>query len=330
MVAASQSENRLPHYLIPALIAAAIASPLPAHAQGSGAASPSTATARATASAVKATFTVGTLTVQRYGDRGRPVILIPGLASGAWVWNATRDHLATDHVVYTVTLAGFDGIPLPNQPGNLIDRADSSLTALIRTRHIEKPVLIGHSLGGTLAIRIATEHPELLSGVIAADGLPIFPGAEHMTPSQLSQMGQDMLAQMGNATPELFHSQQLGYMKRVGVIDPDTAAKYAQLIARSDPMATAIYATQNLPVDLRSQLKKANVPILEISPYFAPDLAAPPMSLSEEQKTAYYESLLAGAPNAKVVSISPARHFVMLDQPQRFIAAVDAFLSTVR
>jgi pimeloyl-ACP methyl ester carboxylesterase len=326
MEAALQPENRLSRYLTSALLAAVVASPLPAFAQGSrgAAASP------ATKSATTASFTVGTLTVQRYGDHGRPVILIPGLASGAWVWDATREQLAANHVVYTVTLAGFDGIPLPNQPGNLIDRADSSLTELIRTHHIRKPVLIGHSLGGTLAIRLATEHPEVLSGVIAADGLPIFPGAEHMTPGQLSATGQDMLAQMGNATPELFRSQQLGYMQRVGVINPDTAAKYARLTARSDPMATAIYATQNLSVDLRPQLKKANVPILEISPYFAPDLAAPPMSLSEEQKTAYYEKLLAGAPNVKVVSISPARHFVMLDQPERFIQTVDAFLQQLK
>jgi pimeloyl-ACP methyl ester carboxylesterase len=326
MVAALQSENRLTRCLTSALLAAAIASPLPALAQGPGGAAASSATA----GAPTASFTVGTLTVQRFGDHGRPVILIPGLASGAWVWDATREHLVANHVVYTVTLAGFDGIPLPNQPGNLIDRADSSLTELIRTRRIRKPILIGHSLGGTLAIRIATEHPELISGVIAADGLPIFPGAEHMTPAQLSETGQDMLAQMGNAAPELFRSQQLGYMRRVGVINPDTAAKYARLTARSDPMATAIYATQNLSVDLRSRLKRATVPILEISPYFAADLAAPPMSLSEEQKTAYYEKLLAGAPDVKVVSISPSRHFVMLDQPRRFLEAVDGFLERLR
>jgi pimeloyl-ACP methyl ester carboxylesterase len=54
------------------------------------------------------------------------------------------------------------------------------------------------------------------------------------------------------------------------------------------------------------------------------------MSLSEEQKTAYYEKLLAGAPDVKVVSISPSRHFVMLDQPRRFLEAVDGFLERLR
>lgn len=288
------------------------------------------ATARSTPASASSSFTVGTLTVQRYGDQGQPVILIPGLASGPWVWDAIRAHLATNHVVYTVTLAGFDGIPIPTDPGNLLDRADSSLLALIHGHHIVKPILIGHSLGGTLAIRLATEHAELLRAVVAADGLPIFPGAENMTPAQISETSRDMISQMGAAAPDLFRSQQLGYMKRVGVIDPDTAAKYAALTARSDPMATAIYATEDLTMDLRPHLKKATVPLLVISPYFAADLAAPPTSLSEEQKTAYYEKLLAGAPDAKVVSISPSRHFVMLDQPQKFMKVVDGFLSSLR
>ena len=327
MAVVHRSARRAASGIAIVLIVLGVGIPLSADAQGS---SHPLDTAAKNGAGAAASFTVGTLTVQRSGERGRPVILIPGLASGAWVWDAASAHLAADHVVYTVTLAGFDGIPLPSAPGNLIDRADSSLLALIRTRHIEKPVLIGHSLGGMLAIRLATEHPELLGGVIAADGLPIFPGAENMTPAQLSVMSRDMIAQVGTASPEAFRSQQLGYMQRVGVIDPDTAAKYAKLTARSDPMATAIYATQDLAIDLRPSLAKATVPILEISPYFAADVAAPPMSLSEAQKTAYYEKLLAGAPNARVISISPSRHFVMLDQPQRFIQTVDDFLANMK
>ena len=316
--------SMLPRHLTTALLLGLVPG-LTARALAQGPAAAISATANQSSR-----FTVGTLTVQRYGDHGQPIILIPGLASGEWVWDATRTHLVPDHVVYTITLAGFDGIPMPSTPGNLIDRADSSLLALIRDHQISKPVLIGHSLGGTLAIRLATEHSELLRGVVAVDGLPVFPGAENMTPSQLSETSRDMIATMGMAAPELFQSQQLGYMQRVGVIDPDTAAKYAKLTARSDPMATAIYAAEDLALDLRPALKRISVPLLEISPYFGADLAAPPTSLSEEQKTAYYEKLLTGAQHAKVVSISPARHFVMLDQPQKFLRVLDGFLSTLR
>lgn len=75
---------------------------------------------------------VGTLKVERHGDHGPAVILIPGRQGGSWVWQRTIDQLQKDHVVYAVTLAGFDGVPAPGDGGNLFDRADASLLQLIR------------------------------------------------------------------------------------------------------------------------------------------------------------------------------------------------------
>lgn len=277
--------------------------------------------------ATSPSFKVGTLTVQQYGSQGEPVILIPGLVSGAWVWDNTVAHLAAKHVVYTVTLAGFDGIPAPTGDVNLMDSADSSLLALITTRHMARPVIIGHSLGGTLAIRFATEHSNLLRGVIAVDGLPVFPGAENMTAEQRAAGAKNLSAAMASATSEQFKAQQLGYMQRIGVLNADTAAKYAVFTGRSDPVATGKYAAEDFALDLRPGLKNIAVPLLEVSPYNAADFSTPPMTMSEAQKTAYYEQLLIGAPNAKVVSISPSRHFVMIDQPAQFLGVVQEFLA---
>ncbi|WP_426687920.1 alpha/beta fold hydrolase [Rhodanobacter ginsengiterrae] len=271
----------------------------------------------------------GTLKVERHGDHGRAVILIPGLQGGPWVWQQTIAQLQKDHVVYAVTLAGFDGMPAPAAGGDLFDRADASLKELIEQRKIDRPVLVGHSLGGTLALRFAGEHPELISGVVAVDGLPIFPGMERVGAEQRKAMAAQMQQQMGAATPEQFRAQSLGYMQKIGVIDPQLAARYAPMNARSDIKASAEYMAEDLASDGRAGLKNANVPILEISPYNAPDFSTPPMVMSEAQKTAYYQSLLANAPNAKVVSISPSRHFVMLDQPAKFQQALDHFLKSL-
>ena len=272
---------------------------------------------------------VGTLVVERHGDHGRAVILVPGLQGGPWVWQGTIEKLQKDHVVYAVTLAGFDGVPPPADGGNLFERANASLKQLIEQRKIDKPVLVGHSLGGTLALRFASEHPELISGVVAVDGLPIFPGMERVTAPQRQAMAAQMQQQMAAATPEQFQAQSLGYMQKIGVIDPQLAARYAPMNARSDIKASAQYMAEDLAFDGRAALKNANVPILEISPYNAPDFSQPPMAMSEAQKTAYYQSLLADAPNAKVVSIAPSRHFVMLDQPVKFQQALDNFIKSL-
>jgi pimeloyl-ACP methyl ester carboxylesterase len=272
---------------------------------------------------------IGTLRVERQGDHGRPVILIPGLESGPWVWQRTIKHLQKDHVVYAVTLAGFDGMPAPADGGNLFDRADASLLQLIKKDRIDKPVLVGHSLGGTLALRFASQHPQLVSGVVAVDGLPIFPGMERVSAEQRHAMATRLQRQMNGATPEQFKAQSLAYMQKIGLVDQQLAAKYAPMNARSDIKGAAQYLAEDLAFDGRADLKQANVPILEISPYFAPDFSKPPMVMSETQKATYYQSLLANAPNAKVVSISPSRHYVMLDQPAKFEQVLDGFLKRI-
>jgi pimeloyl-ACP methyl ester carboxylesterase len=245
------------------------------------------------------------------------------------VWKDTIAHLEKSHVVYALTLAGFDASPAPADKTGLIDQADASLLALIEQRHIDHPVLVGHSLGGTLALRFAGEHAQLLGGVVAVDGLPIFPGMERLDAAQRQTIAGRMRAQMGTMTATQFQAAALGYMQRIGVIDPNLAAQYAPMNARSDIAATAEYAAEDMAADYRPLLRQASVPVLEISPYYAPDFSRPPLVLSEAQKTAYYESLLAGAPHAKVVSIAPARHFAMLDQPAKFQHELDEYLKTL-
>lgn len=278
------------------------------------------------------TFMVDTLKVQRFGDRGRPLILIPGLESGPWSWSQVIRHLQGTHRVYAVTLAGFDGFPAPARKSGLLDQADASLLKLIKSHHIDHPVLVGHSIGGTLAIRFAGEHNDLLDGVVAVEGLPIFPGWQNLTAKQRHSRAAMMKKQITSMTPAQFKSQQLDYMKYGGVIDPAKAARYAKLIAKSNQAATAEYMAEDYAADYRPGLKHVSVPLLEISPFYAKDAkmvatrTGQPARTAKE-KAAFYGTFLANDPTAKVVTISPSRHFVMLDQPQKFLYVLEGFLS---
>jgi pimeloyl-ACP methyl ester carboxylesterase len=198
---------------------------------------------------------------------------------------------------------------------------------LIRTRHLARPVLVGHSLGGTLSLKLASDHPELVGGVVAVDGLPVFPGTENLPGEQRPAMAATMQARMQGLTPAQFEAQQVGFMQAMGVIDPQQAERYGKRNAASDPKAVAQYMAEDLALDFRDELAHANVPLLEISPYNPPDYASGPMAMSEQQKAAYYRSLLAKAPQLKVVSIAPSRHFVMFDQREKLEAALDDFMA---
>ncbi|MDY1549025.1 alpha/beta fold hydrolase [Luteibacter sahnii] len=269
---------------------------------------------------------VDTLKVERHGSGGHAVILIPGLAGGAWVWKDTVADLEKRDTVYVVTLAGFDGTSPPSGDGQWLDRADDALARLIADRHIAHPILVGHSLGGTLALRFAGRHPDLVGGVVAVDGLPVFPGMERVDATQRAAIAGGLRAQMESATPEAFQAQQLQYMKSVGTLDPSIAERVAPLNARSDRKAVARYMAEDVGADFRPDLKAAKAPILEIMPYSQADANAGPVKLTQAQKTAYYASLLADAPNARVVPIAPSRHYVMLDQPATFLKTLNAFI----
>jgi pimeloyl-ACP methyl ester carboxylesterase len=270
-----------------------------------------------------AIYESGALLVEQRGT-GPAVIFIPGLASGSWAWAGTAQRLEKDHTVYLLTLPGFDG--RAPAAGISLDTLASDLATLIEAKKIAHPVLVGHSLGGTLALKFAIEHSALIAGVIAVDGLPVFPGTEGQAGDR-SKLAEGMRAQLGGLTREQFVASQQGYMRQIGSIDPATADQLAARSSRSDIGATADLAAQVIALDLRANLGDIKVPVVEISPFNAPDFAQ--MGVDEERKTGYYRMLLTGVAQLEVVSISPARHFVMFDQPEKFAAALDAALAKI-
>lgn len=269
-------------------------------------------------------FESGAVLVERHGQHGRPVILIPGLASGAWAWQDMVRELAGEHVLYVVTLPGFDGRPAV---ANGLEAARKGLVDLIVSRKLDKPVLVGHSLGGTLALAIAEQNPELVGGVVSIEGLPVFPGTEDTPAPQRLAMAEGMKAHAAQVSAAAFAAQQQQYMRTQGVLDMPKADELARLSARSDPGAVAQYMADVLALDLRPGLARIGAPVLVVAPYFEPDASQD--GLAEPAKLAYYKSLMAGTPKLEVAAISPARHFAMFDQPRKLADIIRRYLNAL-
>jgi pimeloyl-ACP methyl ester carboxylesterase len=267
-------------------------------------------------------FEAGALLVERHGSGGRPLILIPGLSSGPWAMQGLVRAFSGKQVVYVVTLPGFDGRAAV--PGKVIDATLAGLRTLIASRKLDKPVLVGHSMGGTLALALAEEQPALVGGVVAIDGLPVMPGTENMPPAQRAQMAAQMATRSMGAGPQ-FEAGQRQYMQSIGVLDMEKANALAELSARSDPAVVPRVAAEILALDLRPRLASISAPVLEIAPYFEPDGQL--YGMSEQAKVDYYKALLEGAPHVTVSAIAPARHFVMFDQPEKLEGVIRDFLS---
>ncbi len=274
-------------------------------------------------------YQVGSLYVQQIGNSkngAAPLILIPGLSSGGYVWDQTVQRLKDKHTLYVITLAGFNGTAAIDGPK--MAKAKDSLRELIISKGINKPILVGHSLGATLSIWFSETNSDLVRGVFAVDGLAVLPRSEGMNLEQRKAMADGMKKQMLGQSQEVFAAQQLKYMNTIGVIDGETAKKLGELSGKSDPDAVTEYMTEIFAMDLRKDLAAIKVPFTIISPYYATDMLA--YGISEQQKTEYYAGLHEGAAQLKVVSINNSRHFPMYDQPEIFAEKLQSFVDEVK
>ena len=272
-------------------------------------------------------FDVGTLHVDKFGAGEQSLVLIPGLGCGPWVWHGTIAKFAPTHTVYVLTLPGFSGQPAAKEQA-LFATVQRDFWEMLATRKIVKPFVVGHSLGGMLAIALAAEHPDRLSAIVAVDGLPIYPTLARLSEKARKGVADDIAKQMTAATEAETLANHKAYMGNTGTNRPELVEPGVTLLARSDPKAVATWMHELIVTDLRPQLPRVTIPMLEIMPYQPPAAGQEP-GYTQEQTLGFYKSLVAGAPKATVTAITPSRHFVMLDQPDLFYDALAKFFASV-
>jgi pimeloyl-ACP methyl ester carboxylesterase len=111
-----------------------------------------------------------------WGDPSAPpVLLIIGLTNFAYAWNETALALADRYRCVALNLRGHgDSGPSPEREYSF-DLWDTDVQALVTTLELDRPVIMGHSLGGRVAFVYGARHPEHTQGVVVVDVGPGFP-----------------------------------------------------------------------------------------------------------------------------------------------------------
>lgn len=103
---------------------------------------------------------------------GRDVVLLHGLSGSCRWWRFTTPALTRRYAVHIPELVGFGGSRRPGRQPNVPELADV-MGEWLRVMRLEDIALVGHSMGGQIAVHIAAEHhmPERLV-LVSASGLP--------------------------------------------------------------------------------------------------------------------------------------------------------------
>ena len=253
---------------------------------------------------------------------GPAVVLIPGLASSGDVWQSTVDALKADYQLHIFTLAGFAGVkllPMHSWGDGYLATQQRAILRYIREQQLNKPVIIGHSLGGYLALALAASAPESIGGAINVDGLPALGALFKQSGAQNN----------GQAAASDNKPQQ-----NQGGFDPMALAKsmtnneqwQQRIVAdmyRSDGATSGRVMGELMRADLRPQLANISLPVLTLgalqhgAPYSSP-----------EQVQQNYEHQLANAPAQyhRFAFAPDAKHFIMADAPDWLNQQIVQFL----
>lgn len=265
-----------------------------------------------------APFASDRLSVEVMGQ-GPDVIFVPGYTSSREVWRETAQRLSSSHRVHLVQFSGFAGQPWSHADGPFLQPALDELARYAQT--LDKPALIGHSMGGFAGLKLAQQHPELLSRVMSVDSLPFF-GAlmgPQATAENLAPMASQMKSMLLAVSPEMFRVQQAQMAVGMTLAEARRAAIVEDSL-NSDPQARATAIAELMVADARADLGKVTVPFWAV---YAVDHSVGQGELAPAMWTQEYAAL----PDVKMAAVENSRHFIMYDQPDRLNALIDAFLA---
>ncbi len=252
--------------------------------------------------------------IEKVGN-GDPILFLPGFTTPGSVWDETIEQLPTEYLSIKVSYAGFNNLPAIEMPW--YETIKRELIEYIQKENLNKITIIGHSMGGMLAIDLAESIPNKIHKLVLVDALPsmralMMPGVPAEAIQYESPYNTQMLAQTDEEilTMAKMTSQNMTYKaERI-----EELTKWSLEADRK----TFIYGyTDLLKLDLRDALKSIKVPSLVLGASF-PDREIVKKNFDEQY---------ANLRNKEILLAPESKHFIMFDEPEWFYSTINKFLT---
>lgn len=254
-----------------------------------------------------------TFEFNKSGKGKKAIIFIPGFACSGEVWSETKKEFENEYTCYALTMAGFAGVK--PQPNMSFKNWASSIVHFIKENKIDKPILVGHSMGGGLAMAIASDFPELVSKLIVVDALPCLQALSK--PDFISKENNDcspMVSQMEGLTDEQFYQIQKQSIPQL-VADTSKQDLVVKWSLQSDRKTFATMYCDFFNVDLREKIKAIKCPsLILLESYF--------VSI-KPQIDAQYKNLKT----ANLQYANKGLHFIMYDDKDWYLSQLKTFIT---
>jgi len=249
--------------------------------------------------------------------KGKPVLLIPGFTVPGESWDTVFNQLKDNYECHVVTLAGFGGEKAIDFPW--LPQINNALESYIKQNQLTNLTVIGHSLGGTVAIWLASRENHGISKIVLVDALPaagaiMFPDFNPENLTYDSPFNNQLLA-MNNSDFE----QMAQGMAQGMSLNRQTQKRIKDWIMLADRKTYVYGYTDYLKLDLREDLKNISIPTTII---------AVDKPFGKEIVTQTYQSQYANLLKYDLIIADNSAHFVMFDKPEWFIEQIQNILAS--
>jgi pimeloyl-ACP methyl ester carboxylesterase len=247
------------------------------------------------------------------GEGKDNIIFIPGLSCSGEVWEQTVEHYKDKYRCYVLTFHGFAG----SKPDSAISfiNWENSIARYIIEMKIAHPTIIGHSIGGGMAMLLAADYPEIVSGIIVVDALPCLGALSSATFTADKNPDCSLyIKQFVSMKDEQFYQMQKMSMPSM-MADTTHLTQAINWSVRSDRKTMAEIYCQFLNTDMREKISLIKCPALVL-------LEAPFASMKP-----VIEDQFKNMKTASLNYSDNALHFIMYDDTKWYLAQTDQFLN---
>ncbi len=250
--------------------------------------------------------------VEKIGKGKQTIIFIPGFASSGEVWEETTTKFEKNFTCYVLTMAGFAGVKPQSNPS--FKQWSEQIVDFIKKEKINLPIVIGHSMGGGLALNIASKHPKLIKKIIVVDALPCLMALTNLsfTPKKENDCSV-IVNQITSISDEQFYQMQKASIPTL-VANKNMQDKVVEWSLTSDRKTFAKIYCDFMNVDLREKIKSIECPTLV---------------LLESHFKNYKTQIAKQYKGLKKVNLQYANkglHFIMYDDKEWYFNQLNHFL----